>query len=154
MLYAAYGSNLNEEQMRKRCPDAVYIGKAYVKDYTLVFRKSKTGSYLSIDKSEGGEAPAVVFWISEEDKKTLDKKEGAGLEECYKRLWIPPDIITKSGKTSREENVLTYALPEDRPEGMPEDEYVSRVKTGYMQRGFNSEPLEKAIKRANDNALL
>lgn len=36
--YIAYGSNLNREQMAKRCPDAKVIGSGMLKDYELLFR--------------------------------------------------------------------------------------------------------------------
>ena len=38
-LYLAYGSNLNKQQMRLRCPDAVPVTTAAVQDYQLVFRR-------------------------------------------------------------------------------------------------------------------
>ncbi len=34
--YLAYGSNLAVDQMLRRCPDAVQIGSAVVKDYELL----------------------------------------------------------------------------------------------------------------------
>ena len=52
--YIAYGSNLNVEQMHYRCPDARIIGTATLDDWTLLFKGSKTGSYLTIEQKEGG----------------------------------------------------------------------------------------------------
>ena len=46
--YIAYGSNLNVRQMRMRCPSARIIGTANLKDYELLFKGSKTGSYLTV----------------------------------------------------------------------------------------------------------
>lgn len=37
-LYLAYGSNLDHRQMKMRCPDAAYLGKTEVKNYTLLYR--------------------------------------------------------------------------------------------------------------------
>lgn len=36
--YLAYGSNLNVEQMKRRCPNAIKIGATYINDYKLEFR--------------------------------------------------------------------------------------------------------------------
>ena len=36
--YLAYGSNLNENQMRYRCPNAVKVGTLMLDDYQLEFR--------------------------------------------------------------------------------------------------------------------
>ena len=48
--YLAYGSNLNVQQMRYRCPDATIFGTAEIPDYQLLFKGSMTGSYLTIEK--------------------------------------------------------------------------------------------------------
>lgn len=59
-FYIAYGSNLNVRQMRMRCPDAVIIGTAFIPDYRLLFKGSKSGNYLTIDR-----IPAVeCLWQS------------------------------------------------------------------------------------------
>ena len=42
MYYLAYGSNLNVEQMKKRCPDAVVVGTAVLDGYRLM-----EGSFLN-----------------------------------------------------------------------------------------------------------
>ena len=44
--YIAYGSNLNIPQMRMRCPGARIIGTSVVEGYRLLFKGSRTGSYL------------------------------------------------------------------------------------------------------------
>ena len=47
--YLAYGSNLSMAQMAQRCPDAVYVGTAELKDYQLLFKGSQSGSYLTVE---------------------------------------------------------------------------------------------------------
>ena len=39
--YIAYGSNLNREQMAKRCPDAKVIGSGMLKDYCFFCRRNE-----------------------------------------------------------------------------------------------------------------
>ena len=60
--YIAYGSNLNVGQMRMRCPHATILGTANLKGWELLFKGSKTGSYLTIEKSEGGTVPVAVSY--------------------------------------------------------------------------------------------
>lgn len=48
--YIAYGSNLNVRQMKYRCPTAKIAGTAVIRDYELLYKGSKTGSYLTIEK--------------------------------------------------------------------------------------------------------
>ena len=48
--YIAYGSNLNVPQMRMRCPHATILGTSNLKGWELLFKGSKTGSYLTIEE--------------------------------------------------------------------------------------------------------
>ena len=51
--YIAYGSNLNVQQMRWRCPGREDHWHGKLKDYRLLFKGSKTGSYLTIEPEAG-----------------------------------------------------------------------------------------------------
>ena len=53
--YLAYGSNLYTPQMRYRCPSARLMGTAVIENYKLMFKKSKTGSYLTVEPKQGAE---------------------------------------------------------------------------------------------------
>lgn len=61
--YLAYGSNLNLEQMRRRCPTAVKVGTAFIENYRLMFKGSGSGNYLTIEKENGHYVPVGVFII-------------------------------------------------------------------------------------------
>ena len=74
--YIAYGSNLNVRQMRMRCPSARIIGTSVLKDYELLFKGSKTGSYLTVEKKSGISVPVAVWEVTAEDEKALDRYEG------------------------------------------------------------------------------
>ena len=78
--YIAYGSNLNVRQMRMRCPSARIIGTSVLKDYELLFKGSKTGSYLTVEKKPGGTVPVAVW-------KSL-------------RMTKKPWIVTRASRTS------------------------------------------------------
>ena len=47
-LYVAYGSNLDKEQMKYRCPLARPVQSGYLDNWQLIYRWSKTGAYASI----------------------------------------------------------------------------------------------------------
>ena len=74
--YIAYGSNLNVRQMRMRCPSARIIGTSVLKDYELLFKGSKTGSYLTVEKKSGVSVPVAVWEVTADDEKALDHYEG------------------------------------------------------------------------------
>ena len=59
--YLAYGSNLDMERMGKRCPYAVVVGTTEIKGYRLLFKKSKTGCYATIEQDANESVPAVVW---------------------------------------------------------------------------------------------
>lgn len=74
--YIAYGSNLNIYQMRFRCPTARIIGTAVVPDYELLFKGSKTGSYLTIEPKKGSSVPVAVWETTAEDELHLTAMRG------------------------------------------------------------------------------
>ena len=70
--YIAYGSNLNVRQMRMRCPHATILGTANLKDWELLFKGSRTGSYLTIEECENGTVPVVIWEVTVADEAALD----------------------------------------------------------------------------------
>ena len=74
--YIAYGSNLNIPQMRMRCPGARIIGTSVIEGYRLLFKGSRTGSYLTIEPQEGASVPVAAWAVTEEDEAVLDRYEG------------------------------------------------------------------------------
>ncbi len=74
--YIAYGSNLNIPQMRTRCPGARIIGTSVLEGWRLLFRGSRTGSYLTIERQEGARVPVAAWEVSAENEAALDRYEG------------------------------------------------------------------------------
>ena len=75
--YAAYGSNLNLGQMAMRCPGAKPLGTAWLEDWQLLFKGSKSGSYLMIDPKKGSRVPLGVWKVSKADEQMLDTTKAA-----------------------------------------------------------------------------
>ena len=75
--YIAYGSNLNVQSDADALPSCNHLrhGRGWT-DWELLFKGSKTGSYLTVEKCEGGTVPAVVWEVTEQDEKALDRYEG------------------------------------------------------------------------------
>jgi gamma-glutamylcyclotransferase len=79
MFIFAYGSNMNWDQMRKRCPSSRFVGIAALLDYKLAFtRKSiKRGCGVADVVSEvGTKVWGVLYEISDFDVAKLDTIEG------------------------------------------------------------------------------
>jgi hypothetical protein len=140
--YIAYGSNLNSERMQSRCPGAKIAGTFDLEGYELMFRKSRTGYYLTIDKKPGGSVPCAVYEVTDGDEETLDRCEG--WPDCYGKEFFDIDVPEK-GKL---EGAFIYMLPEDRPCGLPSDEYMDICAKGYEELGFDAEKLRSAYERS------
>ena len=70
--YIAYGSNLDIPQMRMRCSGARIIGTSMIEGYRLLFKGSRTGSYLTIEPQEGASVPVAAWEVSAENEAALD----------------------------------------------------------------------------------
>ena len=142
--YIAYGSNLNIPQMRMRCPDARIIGTSVIEDYQLLFKGSKTGSYLTIEPMEGSEVPVVIWEVTETDEKALDRYEG--YPNFYYKKEMTLDIKgIRTGKVRRRD-AFAYIMHEERELGIPSWYYVNTCLDGYRAFGFDEKYLFDAIR--------
>ena len=142
--YLAYGSNLNVEQMRYRCPTARIIGTAVIEDYRLLFKGSQTGSYLTIEPTEGASVPVAVWSVTEDDEHRLDRYEG--YPSFYYKKELPVTITgIRTGK-QRTQQCFVYIMHEDRPLGLPSNAYLETCCEGYMDFGFDRQKLIDACK--------
>lgn len=142
IYYLAYGSNLNLRQMKTRCPDAEVVGTAFLKDYQLMFKGSKTGSYLTIEKSKGHEVPVGVWLVSRKDLARLDVYEGYPAFYYKKRVNIQLD---KKNATQGKCEALVYIMHEDRKLGNPTQAYLNTCIEGYNDFGLDKEYLADAL---------
>ena len=142
--YIAYGSNMNIPQMRMRCPGARIIGTSVIEDYQLLFKGSKTGSYLTIEPMEGAEVPVVIWEVTETDEKALDRYEGYPNFYYKKEMTLDiKGIIT--GKVRRRD-AFVYIMHEERELGIPSWYYVNTCLDGYRAFGFDEKYLFDAIR--------
>lgn len=142
--YIAYGSNLNIPQMRMRCPGARIIGTSVIEDYQLLFKGSKTGSYLTIEPMEGAEVPVVIWEVTDTDEKALDRYEG--YPNFYYKKEMNLDIKgIRTGKVRRRDAFI-YIMHEERELGIPSWYYVNTCLDGYRAFGFDEKYLFDAIR--------
>ena len=142
--YIAYGSNLNIPQMRMRCPGARIIGTSVIENYQLLFKGSKTGSYLTIEPMEGAEVPVVIWEVTETDEKALDRYEG--YPNFYYKKEMTLDIKgIRTGKVRRRD-AFAYIMHEERELGIPSWYYVNTCLDGYRAFGFDENYLFDAIR--------
>lgn len=138
-LYLAYGSNLNKQQMKMRCPDAKVVGTAFIHDYHLLFKGSRTGSYFTIEKEAGRKVPVGVWAVTERDERSLDFYEGFPSFYYKKRLKVTLN------ETGEEVDAFVYIMNEERELGLPSEYYVHGCVQGYKHFGFDCQYIEQAI---------
>lgn len=140
--YIAYGSNLNIRQMRYRCPEARIIGTSWIKDYHLLYRGSKSGSYLTIEPMKGAKVPVAIWEVTEADEARLDRYEG--YPNFYYKKEMELDIKgIKTGKI-RHRRCFVYIMHEDRPLGLPHSFYIQTCEEGYWDFAFDAQYLDDA----------
>lgn len=127
--YIAYGSNLNVRQMRIRCPYATICGTARLDGWELLFKGSKSGSYLTIEKCKGSSVPVVIWEVTDSDEYALDRYEG------YPNFYYKCELKVnyKGIRTGRRRTVtaFVYIMHKDRPIGIPSDFYMETCLDGY-----------------------
>jgi hypothetical protein len=129
--------------MKRRCPTARVIGTGFIEDYELLFKGSKTGGYLTIEKAEGKSLPVAIWKVTELDEQALDRYEG--YPTFYYKADVEIDIKgIKTGKEYRKK-AFVYIMHEDRDVGMPSKYYVMTCLEGYKTFGFSPKYLEDAL---------
>ncbi|MDE7363470.1 MAG: gamma-glutamylcyclotransferase [Ruminococcus sp.] len=136
-FYLAYGSNLNIQQMKSRCPDAKIVGTAEIKGYELLFKGSKTGSYLTIEKAENSSVPVGVWEVSDDDELRLDIYEG------YPNFYYKTEMEVTIN--CRKIMAFVYIMHEERPIGIPSSSYVRTCVQGYRDFEFDLKHLRLAF---------
>lgn len=146
--YLAYGSNLNIEQMAYRCPDAVPVGTGAIPGYELLFKGSKTGAYLTIEKAADSFVPVAVWAVTPEDEAALDRYEGC--PRFYYKTELTIIMRETVGGRLRGIKAFVYIMHEDREPALPRGEYVNICARGYQAFNFNPEALRRAIARTKE----
>lgn len=136
-LYVAYGSNINVDQMKFRCPDAQIYSTGMVQDYELSFNKVAT-----LIKKEGELSPALVWKLPSSDEKSLDKFEG--YPHKYKKIAV--DVKCGDEIISG----MAYVMVNSNEYKIPTDEYYQRIEKGYIENGLPLEYLENALAKTEE----
>lgn len=141
MLYVAYGSNMNLEQMAFRCPNSKIVGNGKLRGWKLVFN-------IHADVIGGKESdivPVVVWNIADEDWRMLDMYEG------YPSYYVKEivNVILDNGK---KEEAIVYVMAENR-KGIcpPASGYFNGILKGYIDNGINTDYLFDALDYSCNN---
>ena len=134
IIYIAYGSNMNLEQMKRRCPKAIPIGKTLLEDYKLEFR-----GVANIIECPGEKVPVALWEITDECERALDRYEG--YPRLYRKEYIPINI------NGKEKMGMVYVMNYGRI-APPNKYYLDIIKQGYKDFNIKTDILEKAHKES------
>ncbi len=142
-LYIAYGSNLNLEQMKHRCPTAEVVGAATLKNWRLWFRGGNGGAVATIERKRGQRVPVLIWRIQPQDELALDRYEG--WPYLYRKETLR---LTVNG---RRVYAMAYIMNEKgHLYGEPAMGYLDIIREGYESAGFNSNILTEAVKSSKE----
>ena len=127
MLYFAFGSNLNQKQMKRRCKDSKYIGCYSLKNYNLVFRNYFLGGGVAdIQKDKNSTVLGAIYKISKKDEKELD------VYEDYPKTYIKKYFKILGKK------VMFYYMPKKTMHVPPSKRYLNLIIQGYKDCGYKN----------------
>ncbi|MGI9143111.1 MAG: gamma-glutamylcyclotransferase family protein [Fluviibacter sp.] len=140
-IYAAYGSNLNHEQMARRCPNAEFIGTGFLQNYRLVFRR-----VADIEYAEDHKTPIGLWRVTDQCVKSLDSYEGFprlyGRNKCQ--------IYRGAGKYTE---AFIYFMNAEGYE-MPFGGYLNSIVDGYYNCGLNPAYIREALTFTEESSFL
>lgn len=140
MLYFAYGSNLDKEQMKKRCPDSSYLSIGSLENYQLVydgFSKTRNCAVANVVSKDKVSVWGAIFDISQNDLDKLDIFEG------YPKAYDRAVLNIKTNDNSLHQAIVYFRT--GREIGVPSEEYRNIIIKGAKDSGLPSHYIEEFI---------
>jgi hypothetical protein len=133
-LYLAYGSNLNLEQMARRCPTAKVVGATVMRNWQLLF-----WGVATIKRCKGEKVPVLVWDIKPGDELALDRYEG------WPKLYRKESArVTLNGRQVR---AMVYIMNHGCQQP-PSRAYYDTILEGYKSAGFDTNILREAAQNS------
>ncbi len=132
-LYFAYGSNLNAEDLRHRCPEARPVRIARLDGWRLTFR-----GVADIEPAEDRKVHGALWLLSDRDVRSLDAYEG--VPSHYDRR-----MVVVEGEFGPHE-AMTYVMTRAEHHGLPLSWYLDCIEAGYRYWGLPIDELRRALR--------
>jgi gamma-glutamylcyclotransferase (GGCT)/AIG2-like uncharacterized protein YtfP len=123
LYYFAYGTNLNQKQMKERCPDSKPLFTAVLPNYKLIFAgwsRQWRGGVASIKSFRGDRVRGAIYEVTEACLQRLDRYESG-----YNRL-----KVTVVGEDDEPIEAITYVKTGQLEDAMPSKEYLAIIQQG------------------------
>lgn len=143
MFYFAYGSNMDEVQMHRRCPESALVGIAILDGYRLGFTRyapSRNGGVADIISEPECSVWGLVYKMTPKDLDLLDSFEGKG--KAYERMTVTVRFL--DGRTVDAE---TYYVIDKQPDIKPDEGYLALLLSAAKKHRFPAEYVSSHIRR-------
>ena len=140
MVYIAYGSNMVEDQMAFRCPEARMIGTGYITGARLEFYLHATVERTGDKRNR---VPVAVWDINSRDEKSLDRYEG------FPHYYVKETWTVHMDDGSEIEGMV-YIMNMIR-QSPPMNSYYQGIAEAYRRLGLHSQiktVLQPALERS------
>lgn len=131
-LYFAYGSNMDERQMRSRVPGASKVDVGFLPGHEFIFSgysRTWNGSVANVRRKRGSVVPGVVYDLPPGGLSKLDRFEG--YPASYQRK--SARITLRSGG---EVSVVLYYKRKTSADAPPNPVYVRRILAALKAHGI------------------
>ncbi|QIF05574.1 gamma-glutamylcyclotransferase family protein [Roseimicrobium sp. ORNL1] len=135
-FYFAYGSNMWDEQMKKRCPQHRKVGHAVLPGYRWIIT---TRGYASVFPSPGDEVEGVLFEVSPTDEDALD-----GFEGVSSGSYLKVEMTVRC--ENQDKTALVYVDPITK-EGTPKQEYIMRINAGLKDARLSDAYVRRQVRK-------
>ena len=150
MFYFAYASNLDLEQMERRCPGHAVIGLGELRDHRLLFPLTSHdwgGGVASVGVAHGSSVWGVVYDLSEQNLAALDVYEHYlgpdNQHNLYDRESASVQLVrADDGSFSRRLRVWIYVARQANP-APPSRRYLDAILRGARQHQLPEEYVTK-----------
>jgi gamma-glutamylcyclotransferase len=136
-LYFAYGSNMDEQQMRAHCPTFRRVDSACLQGHRLAFTRrsivSGTGVADVVAVADGA-VWGVLYELGDGDLEALDRKEGSGWAYAREQK----SVALATDRSARRAIVYTV-LTKEPSEVPPSREYLERLIAAAEDQGLPGE---------------
>lgn len=150
MLYFAYGSNLDSEQMQRRCPGHVVVGLAELREHKLVYPLTSHdwgGGVASVAVAHTESVWGIVYELTDAHIAALDAYEGykgpGNEHSLYERETMSVHLTrADDGSFPRRMQALIYLAKAANP-GPPSRRYLDAILRGAKHHKLPAEYIAK-----------
>lgn len=133
IYYFAYGSNMDIDQMRRRCPNAKCVDTAVLHDWK--FALDEVG-YATVCPAAGMEVPGLLWMLLDTDEAALDCYEGVG-SGCYQKA----RVTVTARRIPQHVEALVYISLRGENDGARVPGYMGTITQAAKRAGFDDDYL-------------